>query len=60
MGLLILYFSAFPIKISTPSPYCIQEKILLSRNPGGELFVSGATMPHKQAKAQHNTMKIIP
>lgn len=39
MGLLILYFSAFAIKISTPNPYCMHEKISLICNPVGELFV---------------------
>lgn len=46
MGLLILYFSAFPIKISTPNPYRIHEKKLLRYNPVGELC-SSTPITHK-------------
>lgn len=57
MGLLILYFSAFPIKISTPNPYHIHEKILLSHNPVGELFV--LALQYHTNQQNHNTTETI-
>lgn len=42
-GLVILYFSAFPTKTSTPNPYCIYEKILVTIGWGEHFYKHSVT-----------------
>lgn len=57
-GVVILYFSAFPIKTSTPNPYCIHEQIL-SHLDGVNTYMLSVTFITQISKSK-TKLKLFP